>query len=72
MIPDKKIQALIADLRLNHEFCPKEVILQAADVIEYLTDRCDELAADKGTYFRLYEALCNRVDAAQNKYKDSE
>jgi len=31
-----EIQALIEDLRLNHEFCPKEVILQAADVIEAL------------------------------------
>ena len=26
-----EIKALIEDLRLNHEFCPKEVILQAAD-----------------------------------------
>ena len=26
--------ALIEDLRLNHEFCPKEVILQAADELE--------------------------------------
>lgn len=25
---------LIADLRLNHEYCPKEVILQAADALE--------------------------------------
>jgi len=25
--------ALIADLRLNHEFCPKEVILSAADML---------------------------------------
>ena len=25
---------LIADLRLNHEYCPKEVILQAADKLE--------------------------------------
>jgi hypothetical protein len=31
-----EIQALIEDLRLNHEFCPKEVILKAADVIEQL------------------------------------
>jgi hypothetical protein len=26
-----KLKDLIEDLRLNHEFCPKEVILQAAD-----------------------------------------
>ena len=25
---------LIADLRLNHEYCPKEVILLAADMLE--------------------------------------
>jgi len=28
---------LIADLRLNHEYCPKEVILQAADMLEALS-----------------------------------
>jgi hypothetical protein len=29
-----EIKALIEDLRLNHEYCPKEVILQAADELE--------------------------------------
>ena len=29
-----EIKALIKDLRLNHEYCPKEVILQAADQLE--------------------------------------
>jgi hypothetical protein len=29
-----EIKALVEDLRLNHEFCPKEVILQAADELE--------------------------------------
>lgn len=38
----QKIQDLINDLRFNHIYCPKEVILQAADMIEYLTDRYDE------------------------------
>jgi len=33
-----EIQALIEDLRLNHEYCPKEVILKAADVIEELSN----------------------------------
>ena len=28
------LQALIDDLRLNHEFCPKEIILQAANALE--------------------------------------
>ncbi len=30
----KQLKDLIEDLRLNHEFCPKEVILQAADELE--------------------------------------
>lgn len=29
-----EIKALIEDLRLNHEYCPQEVILQAADQLE--------------------------------------
>lgn len=29
-------EALIADLCLNHAYCPKEVILQAADELEAL------------------------------------
>jgi hypothetical protein len=31
-----ELKALIEDLRLNHEYCPKEVILQAADELERL------------------------------------
>jgi hypothetical protein len=31
-----ELKELIADLRLNHEYCPKEVILQAADELERL------------------------------------
>jgi hypothetical protein len=34
-----EIKALIEDLRLNHEFCPKEVILQAADELERMQVR---------------------------------
>jgi hypothetical protein len=29
-----KLKDLIEDLRLNHEYCPKDVILQAADELE--------------------------------------
>jgi hypothetical protein len=29
-----ELKALIEDLRMNHEHCPKEVILQAADELE--------------------------------------
>jgi hypothetical protein len=36
MTKDEEITALIEDLRLNHEYCPKEVILQAADELERL------------------------------------
>jgi hypothetical protein len=32
----KDLKALIEDLRLNHEYCPKEIILQAADELERL------------------------------------
>ena len=28
------LAGLIADLRMNHEYCPKDVILQAADALE--------------------------------------
>jgi hypothetical protein len=33
------LKTLIEDLRLNHEYCPKEVILQAADELERLSQR---------------------------------
>jgi hypothetical protein len=34
-----EIKALIEDLRLNHEYCPQEVILQAADQLERMQVR---------------------------------
>ena len=37
-----ELKALIEDLRLNHEYCPKEVILQAADELERLAQRTEE------------------------------
>ena len=36
-----KLKALIEDLRLNHTYCGKEVILQAADAIEALQGEVD-------------------------------
>jgi hypothetical protein len=36
-----EIKALIEDLRLNHEFCPKEVILQAAAELEKMVEADD-------------------------------
>ena len=38
----KELKALIEDLRLNHEFCPKEIILQAADELERLAERTQQ------------------------------
>ena len=38
-----EIKALIEDLRLNHEFCPKEIILQAADELERMQQGIDTL-----------------------------
>jgi hypothetical protein len=40
-----EIKALIEDLRLNHEFCPKEVILQAADELERMQQGMQEPVA---------------------------
>ena len=34
MTKDEALKTLIEDLRLNHEYCTKEVILQAADELE--------------------------------------
>lgn len=33
----KNLAALIEDLRMNHEYCPKEVILAAADCLESMS-----------------------------------
>ena len=38
-----EIKELIEDLRLNHEFCPKEVILKAADELERMQHGIDTL-----------------------------
>ena len=40
-----EIKDLIEDLRLNHEFCPKEVILQAADELERMQQGIETLHA---------------------------
>jgi hypothetical protein len=47
--------ALIEDLRLNHEFCPKEVILQAADELERMQQGIETLHA-------LYEQAVKQRD----------
>jgi hypothetical protein len=50
-----EIKALIEDLRLNHEFCPKEVILQAADELERMQQGIETLHA-------LYEQAVKQCD----------
>ena len=35
---------LIEDLRLNHEYCPQEVILQAADILEKALEALEKIA----------------------------
>ena len=42
------LKALIEDLRLNHEYCPKEIILQAADELERLAQPEQEPVAFAG------------------------
>lgn len=57
--PAGKRAELIADLRLNHECCPKEVILEAADMLEAdaqaVPDKREPLTFDQ------IDALENRV-----------
>ena len=40
-----EIKALVEDLRMNHEYCPKEVILQAADELERMQHGIETLHA---------------------------
>jgi len=49
------LKDLIEDLRLNHEFCPKEVILQAADELERMQRGIETLHS-------MYEAASRQRD----------
>jgi archaellum component FlaC len=51
----ESLKALIEDLRLNHEFCPKDVILQAADELERMQQGIETLHA-------LYEQAVKQRD----------
>jgi archaellum component FlaC len=57
-----EIKALIEDLRLNHEFCPKEVILQAADELERMQQGIDTLHA-------LYEQASRQRDELMDQQR---
>jgi hypothetical protein len=44
-----EIKALIEDLRLNPEFCPQEVILQAADELEKIVQVIEAKQKERNT-----------------------
>ena len=52
-----ELKALIEDLRLNHEYCPKEVILQAADELERLAQPEQKPVIDKSAAIRIATTL---------------
>jgi len=54
MTPDE-IKTLIEDLRMNHEYCEKQVILQAAVELERLQHGIETLHA-------MYEQVCRQRD----------
>ena len=47
---------LVEDLRLNHEYCPKDVIVKAADELEQLRAKVAELEAKLAKYENLEPA----------------
>jgi hypothetical protein len=57
-----EIKALIEDLRLNHEFCPKEVILQAADELERMQQGID-------TMCDMYTTACSQRDELMDQQR---
>lgn len=62
------LKALINDLRLNHEYCPREIILEAADELEKLLLQPDlnalvhKVHKAKGRYHTQL-AMCDLCDA---------
>jgi hypothetical protein len=46
------------------------LIQMAAERITELDDRCEELGSDKDRWFRMYEALCNRIADKKHNYTD--
>lgn len=57
-----EIKALVEDLRLNHEFCPKEVILQAADELERMQQGID-------TLYAMYEQVSRQRDELMDQQR---
>jgi hypothetical protein len=63
-----EIKALIEDLRLNHEFCPKEVILQAADELERMQQGMQEPVAWGVFEGNLHDMFFSQVEAEHMVY----
>jgi archaellum component FlaC len=55
-------KALIEDLRLNHEYCPKEVILKAADELERMQKGVE-------TLYTMYEMVCRQRDELMDQQR---
>jgi len=69
----KDLKALIEDLQLNHEYCPKEVILQAADELERLQkiaiaarDMCEALQIE--STYELWSRKLNTLEKLLAKH----
>jgi phytoene/squalene synthetase len=66
-----EIKALIEDLRMNHEYCPKEIILQAADELERMQQGINTLHAmyEQASRHRddLMDAQRSMVEAMRGK-----
>jgi hypothetical protein len=57
-----ELKALIEDLRMNHEHCPKEVILKAADELERLARGVESL-------YGMYDMVCGQRDALMDQQR---
>jgi hypothetical protein len=57
-----EIKALVEDLRLNHEFCPKEIILQAADELERMQQGIE-------TIYNMYTMASNQRDELMDQQR---
>jgi archaellum component FlaC len=58
----EQLKDLIEDLRLNHEYCPKEVILKAADELERMQQGIETLHA-------MYELASKQRDALMDEQR---
>jgi hypothetical protein len=57
-----EIRALIEDLRMNHEFCPRETILQAAEELDRMQRGIESLYA-------MYERVVQQRDELMDRQR---